>query len=226
MDPEQTDDSALLARITDLESRQRRLQRAGWLTMISLLLAVMAAALHVRQDRHALDTRELVLRDAQGNVRSRFAVQEETGTASLQLLDLQGRTTASLEASDAGSRSLRFYDPDGKLQAQLIADHAGPGLTLYHDGGKPRLWVGVLGQSPSVELIDSIGSPRAKLAMIGGNPVLSLTESSGKRREKRVASAQTPDTASSGSETRPLSVKLDESSRGAERRYPPGTLGG
>jgi hypothetical protein len=214
--------------LNQLEHRHRRLERVGMALVALLFVAFGFVAFDLYRARATSGAHEFVLRDTQGNPRARLAVQpvDDGEAAVLELLDEEGRPSTSLEAKDSGTGRLRFYDGDGRVQAQLISDRTGPAFTLYNSAGQPRLWAGILGDSSSLELIDSSGSPRAKLAMNRGKPVFALTDVEGRPQTMLPGTGSTAPSAKQALRTGTRKNSRLNSPHDVEHRYPPGTLGG
>ena len=92
-----------------------------------------------------------------GHVRARFHTDPESGRAQFQL-----------------------FDVDGKQQAVLGTDVAGPALTFYDKAGSPRMRVGLEEESeaPIVDVVDATSGAQSRvdLASLGAAQAVSLPQ--------------------------------------------------
>ncbi|MGH7897653.1 MAG: hypothetical protein ACREQQ_06855 [Candidatus Binatia bacterium] len=119
-------------RLEKLEADRRRLQRAATIALAGLAVVIAAFAANLLASVRSDDpSGPMILKDSAGIVRARLETDAETGATVLQLL---------------GS--------DGRPQAKLAADDSGSGLTFYDREGDPRLRMGVVSETPTLDLID------------------------------------------------------------------------
>ena len=185
-----------------IEQRLERLERQNrWMKRIGALgLAVAAAVLLSGQakgkDLQDLKARSLTLIDANGKNRVVLAdsltlidpygrnrvVLADYG---LRVLDINGKTRATLFARGDGSSSLDLYDRNGKMLMALRALRDGlPSLALWDKNGKQGVALRMLGDGSSrLLLYDTNGKKRAALrAFADGSPSLILRDKSGTAR--------------------------------------------
>jgi hypothetical protein len=114
----------------DRELRRLRRQSLGTLLATAILLG-LAAALVVTAARHGMpgfvpevvESREFVLRDAEGRVRGAWG-QDDAGAIRLVLQDRRSATSVKLNLLDDGSAGLTFADSSGqpRLVLALLPD--------------------------------------------------------------------------------------------------------
>ena len=128
-------------KIETLELAVRRLQHRSLWKVIVLGLAIVAliwgieSYLNLQTSGYCeidnLSVHHLAVKDAAGQLRMDFRVDETTGT-SICLLDSNGNLSAILSVDVAGS-GLSLFDKAGKLAA-LISEHDGAACYVFSDG--------------------------------------------------------------------------------------------
>jgi hypothetical protein len=158
----------LAARVQQLETAQRNLKR--WmLVLLSACALVPLLGLTSASDT-TVDTRRLIVRDAQGRMRGELTVQ---GGPQLRLFDVAGESVAELAAADSGPiLKLGLHGKSGgQIEATIAAGE--PAIRLYDRDGKLAMnFVGQRGQ-PLIKIIDArnysaaIGSTELRNANTG-----------------------------------------------------------
>lgn len=150
---EEADMRVLLRALSTVNARYRRMQYAlGALGLGTFLVFLLIALLFDRGRAPAGPRDHIVLTDDRGTTRAMLRV----------------------DPGEHGASSLRLYDRDGKLQAQLLGDSVGPRLTLFDANMDPRLSVGLNETSAGLEVLDREGDSRARLALVGDTPIVEM----------------------------------------------------
>ena len=186
---------SLEQRIEELERQNRRIKRAGLLTVVGVLAATLLyvglqatsrAIAQGRTESKVIEATEFRLVDRSGKLRA--ALGMANGEPGLVLYDKDGKARASLELGKNGEPALTLYDKDGKARADLHLDERGAFLNLVEENGKSLATLGV-GKSPEygevlplLALTDHSGTMRALVQVEKERPSLLLFDRDGKRR--------------------------------------------
>lgn len=102
------------------------------------------------------------------------SLKSEVVTERLVLMDVDGKTRATLRMSEGGP-GLALYDADGKKRLTLTVDKWGPNLALFNANGNPDVAVTTLEDGPSVNLSDpanASGNTCVRLQVDRNGPIL------------------------------------------------------
>jgi hypothetical protein len=130
--------AAILARLEELERRQRRRWwfRAPILALLGLVLGTQAYVLSRPQPAGPLQIHALEIRDAKGAVRAGLGTLN--GKVGLDLWDAGGKRRAVLGLGPDGSPALALYDREQRLRAELdLGPDGAPKFTLRENLGPP-----------------------------------------------------------------------------------------
>jgi hypothetical protein len=175
MPPQIPNLECLAARVTKLETQNRRLKCTG------AALAVLVAALAVMgqaQPARIIDANEFVLKDKSGVARARLYMQDNN-TPSLYFY---GPTHSGLPlALKAGDEPAIILNRAGTSEQVQLADYKDfYGLVLF-DAKSHRAGLSVQKGTAALDLFDHEGTPRATLTSGPPDPVLMLLDKQGKR---------------------------------------------
>ncbi len=153
-------------RLFRLEGRIEELQRSNRRLRITIVaLALMGGALITMaqaspNSNEIVEARQIVLRDASGNVRAVFGSTPQ-GAVGLNLDDANGRTRLTLDVDYAGSPGLDLFDQNGKRRAIIsLGQHGEPGAGLYDAAGKLRTSLDIPnGNIPGLAFYHEDGKP-------------------------------------------------------------------
>lgn len=159
---------AVVVRLAQVEREHRALRRVNALLSVglvaSILLAVVALsyAILFRGSVEALETSQLVLRDAEGVVRGVWQIGPD-GNAVLALNDRNGVNRLRFSVLETGAPGLSLTDARGRSRVVLaLLPEEGGTLVFADDQGNTRA---VLGLSPtaagSLAFLDASGATRA-----------------------------------------------------------------
>ncbi len=188
---------ALFVRISQVETQQESAKRTTTMLAIGLAIAVAFGTagllFGLASGRGAvLEAEEVVLVDANGVLRGRWAIQED-GSTTLQLLDQNSMARVRVSVLDNGAPGLILSDGRGRsrIALALLPDEGGT-LAFADAEGSTRA---VLGLAPdnaaTLVFVDGFGSTRAGIGMDSdGEPNLTLFESERRSSARDSTSSQ------------------------------------
>ena len=129
-------------RLDEAEARRRR-ERRLVVGVAAVVLAI--AVLWTGMPGHDPSGMPIVMRDGNGQMRARFHTDPESGRTQFHL-----------------------FDVDGKQQAVLGTDVAGPALTFYDRAGSPRMRVGLeeKSEAPIIDVVDATSGAQSRVDLV------------------------------------------------------------
>jgi len=120
---------------------------------------------------------ESELRSTRSSVRVLFAVLAVViGSAVVGLTRFSGPDGQSVRAS-----SFELVDEKGAKRGEWTATGTGARLSMFEDGPKPRVQIGVSDGEPNLVLIDTNGTPRTWLVVTKDGPTFSISDEHGSK---------------------------------------------
>ena len=152
-------------RLAKLEAQNRRWKR-GTTAGLVIVAAILCMA-QARPSAPALESRQIVLRDAQGRERIRIEVAPD-GNPVINMFDQEGRLRSSL-----GLYGVSFYDDSGRMRTTLMSD------LLYMSDERAHEIAHIQGDMHGVELLlfSGLGSGSTVLRADAFGSQLKLTGS-------------------------------------------------
>ena len=140
------------ARIGRLETENRRLRR--WLGVVAMgaIVPILLASSHEKGGK-TVEATKIVVKDAKGKVRAELGTQPD-GSASLALLDEEGKATVKLSGQSTGPILEMAGGAGGSVW--LTSSTTGASLSLAKGNGELALATNASGQ-PSIKMQDRDG---------------------------------------------------------------------
>lgn len=131
-------------------------------------------------DERVIEAQAFILRDAKGRLRGSFALDDQD-QPTLALYDEEEQPRLGLKVEDDGSASVDLLDEAGESGVGLRQTGEGRGLEVLA-AGTTRLFIGLDGDAPTVDLYDGRGELRARLALNEDETHLVLLDEAGTER--------------------------------------------
>lgn len=163
---------AIVVRLSQLERELKSARRTtallsfGLIAATALAIFALVSAVLFRGRIDAIETQQIVLRDAQGVNRATLRVTED-GTSSLSINDRNGTARLRLSVLQSGDPGIALSDNRGRARAVLgFLPEQGSTLVFADEQGSTRAVLGLTGtQGASLAFLDALGNTRASFGI-------------------------------------------------------------
>lgn len=175
---------AIVVRLSQLERELKAARRttalvsAGLVAATALAVIALGTAVLFRGRVDALETQQIVLRDASGVSRAMLRVAED-GSSSLAINDRNGVARLRLSVLESGAPGVALTDNRGRARVVLgFLPEEGATLAFADEQGNTRAVLGLTGtQGASLAFLDGVGATRASFGIDEmGEPSWSVAE--------------------------------------------------
>ncbi len=169
-------------RLERLERENRRMKLAGVVALAVIVAVVLMGQATQSKVVKRVEAEEFVLRDSNGKIRARLAMNE-LGAPSLSLLYTDGTPVAELWGGVIEKEAhLSFYHQNGRRSAFLSTARGASALAFIDKDGNFRVTLSIDTDGlPAMRLADKNSKVRAGLTVdTGGNATLSFSDKADK----------------------------------------------